>query len=110
MKLILKFYYIVIFILFYLSKLVEANLYIAYDIVTPKLRIKPNFIKVPLILKSDFGMLLFSNLLSMTPGSLSIDITRDRKTMWVHILYQTTEENMLKEFEDMQAKIKRIAE
>jgi len=110
MKLILRFYYIVTFILFYLSKLVETNLYIAYDIITPSLRINPSFIKVPLILKSDFGMLLFSNLLSMTPGSLSIDITHDRKTMSVHVLYQTTEEDMLKEFMNIQYKIKKIVE
>lgn len=110
MKLILKPYYIVTFILFYLSKLVEANLYIAYDIITPRLRINPSFIKVPLTLKSDFGLLLFSNLLSMTPGSLSIDITHDRKTMLVHVLYQTTEEDTLNEFENIQNRIKKIVE
>ena len=110
MKLILKIYYIVAFILFYLSMLIEANLIIAYDILTPKLSINPGFIKVPLTLKSNFGMLLFSNLLSMTPGSLSIDITDDRKTMLVHVLYQTTENKMLKEFEEIQNKIKRITE
>ena len=110
MKQILKPYYIVSFILFYLYKLGEANLYIAHDILTPKLRIKPGFIKVQLTLKSNFGLLLFSNLLSMTPGSLSIDITDDKKTMLVHVLYKTTEEDMLKEFKDIQDKIKRITE
>lgn len=110
MKLILKTYYIVAFILFYLYKLVEANLIIAHDIVTPKLSINPGFIEVPLTLKTNFGMLLFSNLLSMTPGSLSIDITDDKKTMLVHVLYQTTEEEMLDEFEKLQRKIKRITE
>lgn len=110
MKLILKPYYIVTFILFYLSKLVEANLYIAYDILTPRLRIKPGFIKVPLTLKSNFGLLLFSNLLSMTPGSLSIDITDDKKTILVHVLYETTQDDMLKEFNVIQNKIKRITE
>lgn len=110
MKLFLKPYYIVTFILFYLYKLVEANLYIAYDILTPRLRIKPGFIKVPLTLKSNFGLLLYSNLLSMTPGSLSIDITDDKKTMLVHVLYETTEDNMLKEFKVIQDKIKRITE
>lgn len=110
MKLILKPYYIVTFILFYLYKLVEANLYIAYDILTPRLRIKPGFIKVPLTLKSNFGLLLFSNLLSMTPGSLSIDITDDKKTILVHVLYETTQDDMLKEFNVIQNKIKRITE
>lgn len=110
MKLIFKFYYIVTFILLYLTKLIEANLYIAYDILTPNLKVNPGFIQVPLTLKSNFGMLLFSNLLSMTPGSISIDISHDKKTMVVHVLYLKTEEQMLKEFKEIQDKIKRITE
>lgn len=110
MRLLFKFYYIIAFILLYFSKLVEANLYIAYDILTPKLKINPGFIIVPLTLKSNFGMLLFSNLLSMTPGSISIDITQDRKAMWVHVLYQRAEEDMQKEFKEIQDKIERITE
>ncbi len=110
MKIFQKVYYIVVFIAIYFSKLVQANLYIAYDILTPNLKVNPSFIKVPLVLKSDFGMLLFSNLLSMTPGSLSIDITHDRQYMWVHVLYSSTDEEMLLEFKDIQNKIKRITE
>lgn len=110
MKLILKLHYIFAFVLLYLTKLVEANLYIAYDILTPNLKINPGFILVPLTLKSNYGMLLFSNLLSMTPGSISIDITHDKKTMLVHVLYLRSEDQMLKEFKDMQDKIKRITE
>lgn len=110
MKLILKLYYVVSFIFFYLYKLVEANLYIAYDILTPQLKINPGFIEVPLTLNSNFGMLLLSNLISMTPGSLSIDITDDKKILQVHVLYQTTEEEMQKEFEEIQGKIKKITE
>lgn len=110
MKIVLKLYYIISFILFYLYKLVEANLYIAYDILTPNLKINPGFIDVPLRLNTNFGMLLLSNLISMTPGSLSTDITDDRKTLQVHVLYQTTEDKMLKEFDVIQNKIKRITE
>ncbi len=110
MRIFKKIYYVFVFIAIYLTKLVQANLYIAYDILTPNLKVKPGFIKVPLLLKSDFGMLLFSNLLSMTPGSLSIDITRNRKYVWVHVLYQTTDKEILSEFRDIQYKIGRITE
>ena len=110
MKIFRKIYYSLVFVVIYLTKLVQANLYIAYDILTPNLKVNPSFIKVPLVLKSEFGMLLFSNLLSMTPGSLSIDITQDRQYMWVHVLYRTTDEEMLLEFQDIQDKINRITE
>lgn len=96
------------FVMFYLYKLVQANLFIAWDILTPKMHVNPTFIEVPVTLKSNLGLLLYSNLLSMTPGSLSMDMSRDRKTLLVHVLYHTTDEQMLQNFMNIQNKIKRI--
>jgi len=109
MKLILRIYYFLGFILFYLYKLVESNLIIAYDILTPKMRANPVFLRIPLFLQSDFGLLLYSNLISMTPGTLSIDIIENKKILLVHVLYDKGEENLQLEFKNLQEKIKRIA-
>ena len=110
MKLILRIYYFITFIFFYLYKLVESNLIIAYDILTPtKMRANPVFIRVPLFLQSNLGLLLYSNIISMTPGTLSIDILEDRKILLVHVLYNKGEEKLQKEFEKLQKKINRIA-
>lgn len=104
----MKFYYTLEFIVYYLTILVKANIYIAYDILSPKMLIDPCLIKVPINIKSDIGILLFSNLLSMTPGTLSIDLTPDKKLMWVHVLYKKSEDEMQAEIEKIQGKIKRI--
>ena len=108
MNLIKKIFYIVEFVVFYLVKLVQANIYIAWDILTPKMHTKPAFMEVPVTLKSNLGLLLFSNLLSMTPGSLSMDITEDRKKVIIHVLYYSTDDIMLKDLMGIQDKIKRI--
>lgn len=108
MKLLKKIYFILEFIVFYLVKLVEANFYIAWDILTPKMHTKPAFMEVPVTLKSDLGLLLFSNLLSMTPGTMSMDISPDKKTVLVHVLYYSTDDIMLKDFNRIQEKIKRV--
>ena len=108
MKLLKKIYFTLEFIGFYLIILVEANFYIAWDILTPKMLIKPAFVKVPVTLKSDMGLLLFSNLLSMTPGTMSMDISHDKKTVLVHVLYYSTDNVMLKDFNRIQEKIKRV--
>lgn len=110
MNLLKKIYYSIEFIGYYLLKLVQANLFIAYDILTPKMHIKPAFMEVPVSLKTDAGLLLFSNLLSMTPGTLSIDVSEDKKILYVHVLYYSSEELMQKDFNGMQEKIKRITE
>jgi multisubunit Na+/H+ antiporter MnhE subunit len=108
MKTIKRIYFALEFVVYYLYNLVTANLYIAWDILTPKMHMKPAFMEVPVKLESDFGLLLFSNLLSMTPGTISIDISEDKKTVQVHVLYYKTDEIMLSEFYTMQEKIKRI--
>lgn len=110
MKILQKIYYSIEFIGYYLIKLIQANLFIAYDILTPKMHTKPAFMEVPVKLITDSGLLLFSNLLSMTPGTLSIDVSKDKKILYVHVLYYSTEELMQKDFDGMQQKIKRITE
>jgi multicomponent Na+:H+ antiporter subunit E len=108
MKWLLKIVYFFGFFFFYLYNLVKSNVVIAYDILTPKSRVNPAFIRVPLFLQSDTGLLLFSNLLSMTPGTLSIDIIENRKVLLVHVLYDKGEDEMQLEFQRLQKKINRI--
>lgn len=105
-----KIYYSLAFLMFYLRKLVQSNLYIAYDILSPKMHDTPALIHVPLHIKSNFGLLLFTNLLSMTPGTLSIDITADKKFLCVHVLYNDKELETKKEIAEIEAKIKKIAD
>ena len=92
MRIIKKIYYIVEFIVFYIFKLIQSNLIIAFDILTPKMRTKPDFIYVPITIESDFGLLLFSNLVSMTPGSLSIDMNKEKTILEIHVLYNQNKE------------------
>jgi multicomponent Na+:H+ antiporter subunit E len=108
MNLIKKTYYILEFIGYYLVKLVQANFYIAWDILTPKMLTKPAFMEVPVTLKSNLGLLLFCNLLSMTPGTMSMDISEDKKKVIVHVLYYSSDDIMLKDLMGIQDKIKRI--
>lgn len=98
------------FFFFYLWKLVTANIAIAYDILTPRMRTSPGFLTLPLTLRSRGGQLLFSNLLSMTPGTLTIDISGDRKTIILHVLYSQDEQKIRRELESIQERIRKITE
>lgn len=108
MNILKTIYYILEFLVFYLMKLVQSNIVIAYDILTPTMLTNPCLIKIPLVINSNIGLLLFSNLLSMTPGTLSIDITDDKKFIWVHVLYKKSEDEMLAEIMEIQGKIRRL--
>ena len=75
------------FILFYLKELVKANFHLARDILSPKMRISPGIVKISTRAKSDNQILILFNLITMTPGSLCMDISDDRKSIYVHGMY-----------------------
>lgn len=74
------------FVGFYLVEVARANLELAYVVLSPKMKIQPGFIKVPLLAKTDVEILLVSNLVTMTPGTLSVDVSPDRTHLYVHSL------------------------
>ncbi len=75
------------FIMFFLKELVVANLMVAYDILTPNYRMKPTVIALPLDAKTDMEITLLAGIITLTPGSLSLDVSADKKVLYVHTLY-----------------------
>ncbi len=78
---------VAMFVLYFLRELLVANLKVAFDIITPKDYMEPGIIAVPLDVKSDIEITLFANLVTLTPGTLSLDVSPDRQTLYVHALY-----------------------
>ena len=103
-----KTYYSIDFLIYYCVQLVKSNIKIAIDILRPKTNLSPGFININTSIRSDLGLLLFSNLISMTPGSLSIDISEDKKNMLIHILHTEEKENTLNVIATIEQKIKKL--
>jgi multicomponent Na+:H+ antiporter subunit E len=74
----------------FLWELVRANLRLALDVATPRYHMKPGIIAVPLDTTSDGQILLLSMLINTTPGSVALDVSPDRKLLYVHVMYITT--------------------
>ncbi len=75
------------FVLFFLYELIKANIQVAYDVITPTFYMTPGIVRVPLDVKSDFEITLLANLISLTPGTLSIDVSEDKTVLYVHSMY-----------------------
>jgi multicomponent Na+:H+ antiporter subunit E len=75
------------FALFYVWELINSSFRVAYDVVTPRFHGSPAIIKYPLICSSDIEITLLSSLISLTPGTLSLDLSPDRKILYIHVLY-----------------------
>lgn len=72
---------------YFLYDLVTSSLVVAWDILTPTLHARPRFIEMPLDAKTDMEIMLTANLISLTPGTLSVDVSPDRRTLLVHAMY-----------------------
>ncbi len=77
------------FVIYYLWELLHSNFTVAFDILTPTHHMRPGIIAVPLEAKTDFEITLLANLITMTPGTLSLDLSDDRKILYVHAMYIT---------------------
>ncbi|MDZ7340978.1 MAG: Na+/H+ antiporter subunit E [candidate division KSB1 bacterium] len=97
-KLVVKFIRIIGFLIFYIREVILANFRIAYDIISPRYRIKPGIIAIPLKATTDWELLMLNNLLTMTPGTLSLDISTDRRVIYIHAMYVTDPEQIRLEF------------
>jgi len=75
------------FIFFFLYELVKANVQVAYEVLTPNFNMAPGIIKVPLDAETDLEITFLANLISLTPGTLSLDVSDDKKVLYVHSMY-----------------------
>lgn len=78
-------------LLFFLKELVLSSVTVARDILHPKMeeRITPCVIALPLDATRDLHITLLANMISLTPGTLSLDVSDDRKVLYIHSLYTT---------------------
>lgn len=93
------------FILFFIWDLIKANARVAYDVLTPTHLMKPAVIAVSLDLKTDGAITVFSNLITVTPGSLALDVSTDKKVLYVHIMYFEDEELHVAELKRLEAMV-----
>ncbi len=76
-----------VFILYFLKELVKSNLRLAAIVLSPSLPVNPGIVKVRTRLQSPVGRLLLANAITMTPGTLTVELRDD----WLYIHWVTVE-------------------
>jgi multicomponent Na+:H+ antiporter subunit E len=82
-----KIFDLVRFVAFFLYELLLANLRVAWDVLTPKSYRRPGVVAVPLEEATDIEITVLANLVALTPGSLSLDVSSDRRCLYVHAMF-----------------------
>lgn len=72
--------------LLFMYELVLSAWRVATTVLSPRMDIKPGIIAYPLKVDRDFEITILANLITLTPGTLSIDVSDDRRILYVHAM------------------------
>jgi multicomponent Na+:H+ antiporter subunit E len=72
---------------FFMWQLVLANFRVAYEIITPPHTMHPAVVAVPLDVTHPTAVTLLANLITLTPGTLSLDVSPNGQTLYVHAMH-----------------------
>ena len=73
-------------ILLFVRELILSALKVAWLVVQPAPKLRPAIIAYPLTLTTDIQITLFANMITLTPGTLSVDVSDDRRTLYIHTI------------------------
>ncbi len=71
---------------FVIWAIIKSNLDVAWLVLNPVAEYQPGIVAVPLDIQSDLGITLLANVITLTPGTVSLDISSDRRTMYIHAI------------------------
>ncbi|MBN2162846.1 MAG: Na+/H+ antiporter subunit E [Pontiellaceae bacterium] len=88
------------FVLIFIRELLVSTWRVAQDVVKPLPLMRPGVIGIPLDAESDLEITMLANIISLTPGTLSLDVSPDRKTLYIHAMYVVNPDDLRQEIKD----------
>lgn len=104
-----RFFWFVVYAIVFIGYVIKANFDVAYRVLNVYLPIKPGIVKVRTKLKTDMARTFLANSITLTPGTLSIDIVGDHLYVhWINIVSADPEketEIIVRRFENLLERI-----
>lgn len=88
------------FALVFLRELLISTWRVAQDVVKPLPLMRPGVVGIPLDAKTDLEITMLANIISLTPGTLSLDVSADRKILYIHAMYVIDPDDLRREIKD----------
>jgi multicomponent Na+:H+ antiporter subunit E len=79
-------------LMYLLWQIVLANFRLTKDVLSIRHHMRPGVIRLPLTVNTDGEILLLSAMINITPGSVALDVSADRQSLYVHVMHITTVE------------------
>ena len=68
---------------------IVANIRMAIDVLRPRSRLRPGIVRVPLDARDDYEILMLTTLINLTPGTIALDVSNDKKSLYLHVMHVT---------------------
>lgn len=85
-----RWFWFLVYLTVFIWECIKANFDVAYRVLHPAMPIKPGIVKVRTSLKSEFAKTLLANSITMTPGTITVDIIDD--DFYIHWIYVSSED------------------
>lgn len=92
---ILKPWLAIRYVLMVMKDILTANVEVALLIVGPVKKLKPGFVAIPIEVDSDLGITILASTVSLTPGTVSAEVSKDRAWLYVHSLHLENEAELI---------------
>lgn len=93
------------FIVFFVKELIRANLTVAFDVVTPVWHMKPGVIAYRLDAETEVEITMVANFISLTPGTLSLDVSDDRRVLYIHAMFLDDEDELRESLKNLERRV-----
>lgn len=88
---------IAVLVVIFLRELVKSSIRVAAIVLGPRRDLEPAIIAYPLTCQRDFEITVLANLITLTPGTLSLDVSDDRRTLYIHSLDVPDPDELIRE-------------
>lgn len=88
------------FFLYFLYEMIKSNMQVAFDVITPKFFMQPGIIEYPMDAETDFEINMLAAVIALTPGTLFMDVSKDRKSIYIHVMYLKDKEKFIRQFKN----------
>jgi len=85
-----RYFWFLVYLVVFIWECIKANIDVAYRVLHPAMPIRPGIVKVKTTLKSDMAKMLLANSITMTPGTISVDIIDDY--LYIHWIYISSDD------------------
>lgn len=95
---------IITFLFWYAKEFLVANALVTADVLRPKKKMKmnPAIIAVPAASETDAEWTMISNLITLTPGTMTLTISRQHRILYVHGMFVDSRESLVADIQEME--------